>query len=196
MYGFQTFKWLRGPYDHHGMLEFPANLALNTADNDQGVVKAGKPMGYLSSDITKMAYAGTLNFLGLLMHEVNAYGTRDDAGFKKFVTGQTQLPLARGQNITLRQPLPGSEAEFETDANSVSAIENLLVFKVGETGTFASNTAYNTEVGLTAQGCFCVAQEDTLIIAKLLKADLPKQKFSSGLRIRLQFVSPHRKNDA
>ena len=188
MYGSQYFKYLRGSYDHHGMLQFPATLALNTADDDTGVVRIGKPMAYLSTDLTKMRYAIVSDFLGFIMHQVNAYGPKNDAGFKSVAIGKTQLPLSRGQNISLRQPLPGFECEIEGEPTTAAAIETLIA--TSGTGAITAATAYGVELGFVTPGCLRVAQATDLVFAKMLKADMTPET-ASNIRIRITFVSPY-----
>lgn len=187
MFGSTRFKWLHGSYAHLSILTFPDSLDLSDDDADLGTVKRGKLMQFAANSDVNMNYAGIDGFLGLLISEVNALGVTGDEGFKNFTIGKIDLPIKRGSKVGLRQPHPGSFAEFQgVGANGIDTL-------VTTTGPGAIVSGTGPGVALTAEnGAWRQADVDELVFARTLRTNLTPT-VSGEVRIRVEFVSayPH-----
>lgn len=188
--GHSRFRWVSGLYHHLGHLVFPASLKLNDADDLTGIQLPGKPMMYEDGETYKMDYAGgtdgTKPFVGLLWNSVDAYGTTSDAAFKKRAIGDIDIPLKRGQAVTLRVPQVGAECEFEGIG---AATVDTLVATATTPGFLANTDVTGTRLALI-EGCFIKAQTGDVVVAELLRADLTPEN-AGELRISVRFVSPY-----
>lgn len=190
MFGSSRFKWVAGEYYHYGVAKFPTTLGLSDADANAGTAKQGKLMGLADNNAEEMKYGGVNgNFLGILTHHVNKDGTTSDSGFKDFTIGKQDIPLKRGQAVTLRVPLPGAIAEFE--GVGAVGIDTLVV--TSGTGLLASGSALWSPLTIES-GAWRIAQSgagvNEFVYAHLMQANLTPEN-SGEVRIRVKFVSPY-----
>jgi hypothetical protein len=183
MFGSTRFQHIFGDLEQLGTLTFPSDLALNDADDNTGVVPRGKLMGY-GTDITDMAYASGENFVGLLMQNVDHYGTTGDAGFRKFSLQYPDISAKRGTQVSLLIPKPGCIFEFEGPASQAASVSYLLV--TSGAGALSAAAAPGTKLGCI-NGALRLAQIGDLVVATVIDADrTPKN--TDEIRIRVQFV--------
>lgn len=189
----EYFRWVwPDNYPQYGLLTFPTNIGLGN-----GEVKRGKPMGIDTTNFTEMIYATGVNFFGLLMKPVDAYGTEGDKAmvdllYNRRGINNENMPDKYGECVSLIVPPVFGMAEFEGDqsASGIAHIDNMVV--TSGSGLISDATPFGTELSL-AVGSWKVAEADEIVFAKMINAALTPVDDNDSVRIRIQFVSPYPK---
>jgi hypothetical protein len=96
--------------------------------------------------------------------------------------GKMDLPISKGQAVTVRRPRPGAILEFE---GLGTAIPGNLVCTSG-TGALSSGTARRTPLSFL-NGCIREAQTGDFVQAILVEPNLTAET-SGNLRIRIEII--------
>ena len=194
MWGSTRFKWARGDFDNVGYLK-TTNLALSTADANSTTAKIQKGKLMARDTETEMKYATDTEFQGILTEQISLDGiTGSDGYIHNAIWNSPQgregreIPARRGKAVTLRVPLPFSEAEFEGVGDA--SIETLVA--TTNTGAITVGTAAMTELTCNL-GSWIVAAAGDWVIAHLIDPTLTPNN-TGEVRILVRFVSPYLKS--
>ena len=166
------------------------NVPLSQADANAGTLQLGKMMNEAADPNEESEMVLGDGFaIGFLTRALDLYGTTGDAAFKKLAIGNIDIPVKRGQPVTLQCPFPGAQAIFE-GTGSAATPGDTLVCDAG-TGALASGTTKLTELSVI-KGAWRIAQSGDFVLAILLDSNLTPKNVGE-LRIRLEFVSPYKK---
>jgi hypothetical protein len=180
-----TFKWLMGEFD-----KVPGNssgLALSDGDANAGTLGKGVICDYAANSHTVFAMLDGKG-IGILESDVDQYGVNTDAHIvrRQFDKNVYDIPIKKGQPVSLIVPHPNSMAEFEgLGAGSY----NNKVITATTTGFLSSGTTRHTQLS-SYKGGWRTAQSGDLVLALLEQANLTPET-AGNLRIRVRFVSPY-----
>jgi hypothetical protein len=179
MFGTKLFKQITGCWDVIGY------LSTNNITIPSGVTM---PKGTTLSQIGDTLEAQLASGLGIgyTTQDVDNEGNTSDAAFKaRSIRGADaiDLPIKKGQNVTLRRPHAGSEIEVE--GLGAAAVGNLLC--TSGTGAISTATAAKTALAFF-NGALRVAQTGDFVQGIMLVANLTPQADAGNVRVRYRVI--------
>lgn len=178
MFGSAQHKYLYGDWHHIGTMA-STELALPA---DGTPLPKGTWIQAKNGDEFMMALASG-HAAGFLTQDISAEGHESLQAFKDRTIGKFDLPVKKGQMVSLRVPHSESLMEFEGVG---AAVPGNLVCTTG-TGAIASNAAVNAELSFF-NGCIRLAQAGDIVTLLLKQADLTPE-VTGRRRIRVEKVS-------
>ena len=178
MFGTKFFKQITGTWDVIGYLQtnnitIPEGVTMGkgtflaqVGNTDEAQLASGYAIGYTTQDMDNEGNTSLASFKARIIRDGNSI----------------DLPIKKGQNLSLRVPKAG--AEIEVEGLGVAAVGNLLI--TSGTGAVASNTAALTELAYF-HGGVRKAQAGEFVQGLLLVADLTPE-VEGNLRIRYRVV--------
>lgn len=178
MYGSNYFKMLVGTHFHIGYMTTD-NLTIPT-----GVTIAkGTYVDQLGSDEFKCQLASG-GGVGFLTQDVDNDGPISDAQYKNVSIGKQDLPVKKGDAVSVRVMHPGGQVELE----GLGAAEPGNLVATTGTGALSTSTAKETPLS-TFCGAIREAQAGELVVY-LMKDPTVTPYTDGNLRVRVEAVSP------
>jgi len=185
MYGSNYFLQLTGEWSTVGYLTTDEVL-MPAADVNLGILPKGTWMSERLST-SKMQLASG-HAIGYTTQDMDTEGTTSLAAYKKLALGgQIEIPMKKGQAMTLRCPKPG--AEIIVEGLGTAGPGNLLV--TSGTGAISTGTAVEEELSFL-NGSVRIAQAGDKVEAHLLDPGLTPYT-AGNVRIRMRKCSPYLK---
>lgn len=180
MYGSLKFQLINGRWDHVGYCD-TSEVYLPSSSVNSGVLPKGTALNYKNGNDQKAQLASGMA-VGFTTQDITLEGQASLQSFKDRTIGKTDLPIAVGQNVSLRMPTLNSELEVE--GSGVAQPGNLVC--TSGTGALASNTARRTKLSFL-NGSFRIAQTGDVAQFLLLETGLTAN-IDGNLRIRVRRV--------
>lgn len=181
MFGSAKVKFLYGSWHHVGTMD-TSELTLPAVGINDEILPKGTWVDQKDGNEFVMRLASG-HAKGFLTQDVSADGQTDLQSFKDRTIGKKDLPIKKGQHVSVRVPDAGAEIEFE---GLGEAVPGNLVCTSG-TGNIASGAARNTELSFH-NGCIRIAQTNDIVQALLQDAALTPEVVGNR-RIRIRMVA-------
>lgn len=175
-------------------------LPLSAADANSAtaVLKIGKVVDFKDNSETEMKF-GTGYGVGFLTRPVSKLGRMEVNNLLREAQmgtahGAEDVPVTRGQPVTIQCPYAGAEfiAEGQADITGAGTVLqgiDHLVVKTG-TGAISAGTAINSLLSVV-NGAWRIAQTGDFVLATLRQANYTPV-VAGGIRIRGRWISPYR----
>lgn len=180
MFGSSKFKMINGKWEHIGYMDTSLVVLPAAADNG-GVLPKGTWLQAQNGDDTKAQLASGFA-LGVTTQDISEEGQASVQAFKDRTIGKFDLPIAIGQNVSVRMPTHGSQ--FEVEGSGTAKPGNLVC--TSGTGSISTGTARKTKLSVL-NGCIRVAQTGDVAQFLLLEAALTPEN-AGYVRIRCERI--------
>jgi hypothetical protein len=177
MFGASHYKFVSGKWDHIGY-STTEDIAL---PSNGDALKKGTWVDHKNGDDSRIVLASG-HSIGFTTQDLTTDGQTSLQSFKDRMIGKMDLPISKGQAVTVRRPRPGAILEFE---GLGTAIPGNLVCTSG-TGALSSGTARRTPLSFL-NGCIRKAQTGDFVQAILVEPNLTAET-SGNLRIRIEII--------